>query len=464
VSVPVDVLYLPALEQGRRIQRGELTSLALTEACLARIDALDPTLRAFVTVMRDAARAQAARADLETRAGKTRGPLHGVPWGAKDLLAARGAPTTWGARPFASQTFDEDAAVVQRLDEAGAVLLGKLAMVELAGGLGYTVPAASATGAARNPWDTTRWTCGSSSGAGGAVAAGLVGFAIGSETWGSILCPASFNGITGLRPTFGRVSRRGAMALSWTMDKIGPMARTAADCEAVLQAIAGHDARDHDSAEEPPPTPLAESAARGMRALFIDEPKSAEPGVKAAVAAAADVLRASGVLVETGVLPALPFEEAASLIITAEAATAFEDLARDGRVRQLVDAGAPLAFAIARAVTGADYVKASRIRTLCQRAMADIFSRYDVLIAASEGLTALPAEQSFADADWSDPVGGVGNLCGLPAVSVPCGFGKDGLPVGLQIMAGAFDEPKAIAVARLYQSRTDWHTRRPTGI
>jgi aspartyl-tRNA(Asn)/glutamyl-tRNA(Gln) amidotransferase subunit A len=343
------------------------------------------------------------------------------------------------------------------------VLLGKLAMVELAGGMGYTIPAASLTGAARTPWDTGRWTCGSSSGSGAAVAAGLAGFAIGSETWGSIVCPSSFCGITGLRPSFGRISRHGAMALSWTMDKLGPMARSAEDCELLLQALAGPDPLDEWSADEPAPVARPAAEARRYKVGFVrlDFAKYGEPEIQAAFEKALSDLSAAGVAVQEVSLPELPFEAVANIVITAEVVSAFEELFRDGRVRQLADAGAPLAQAAARAVSAADYVKAARIRTVCQQEMARFFSEWDLLLAPGEMHTAFPAEDSFAGVAWSDPVGAMGNLCGLPAVSVPCGFGRDGLPAGMQVVAGAFEDAKALALAKLYQSVTDWHRRRP---
>jgi aspartyl-tRNA(Asn)/glutamyl-tRNA(Gln) amidotransferase subunit A len=458
-----DVLYLPVSELAARLKSRRLSPVELTESYLSRIEALEPKLHAFVTVTRDVALAQARRAEREIAAGRYRGPLHGVPYGAKDLLATRNIRTTWGAKPFEQQVPGDDATVIRRLEEAGAVLLGKLAMIELAGGLGYTIPGASLTGVTRNPWDTGRWSCGSSSGSGAAVAAGMVGFAIGTETWGSIVCPSTFCGVSGLRPTFGRVSRHGAMALSWTMDKIGPMARSAEDCQTVLAAIAGLDPLDDWSATEPPPRALATAEARRLRAAYVrlDFTKTGEPEVQAAVDQAVADLRAAGLAVEEASLPDIPFEPVAGAIISAEAAAAFEELFKDGRVRQLADRWAPIAYASAREITGADYVKASRIRAFGQRAMAEFFARWDVLLSPGEMMTALPADRSFDDVAWSDPVGAMGNLCGLPAVSVPCGFGKGGLPVGLQVVGGAFEDAKVLAVARLYQSITDWHRRRP---
>jgi len=458
-----DVLFLSATELGSRLRSRQLSPVELAEAYLARIDRHGPALKAFVTVTRDRALAQARRAEKEIAAGKIRGPLHGVPYATKDLLAIKGVRTTWGATPFAAQSFDYDATLVRRLEEAGAVLLGTLAMIELAGGLGYNVPWASATGAARNPWDTGKWSCGSSSGSGAAVAAALTGFALGSDTWGSIICPSSFCGIAGVRPTFGRVSRHGAMALSWTMDKLGPMARSAEDCEVVLSAIAGPDPLDDWSADEPAPRALPSAHARGLKVGCVrpGPAQKAEPEVVAAFTQAVSALQGAGVSVQDTTLPDLPFEEVAGLVIRAEAASAFDDLFKDGRVKQMADPAATISNASAGAIRAGDYVKALRIRTLCQKAMADVFSDFDLLVAPAEMMTAPPAEESLEGVEWSDPVGGMSTLCGLPAISVPCGFGRGGLPVGLTIVAGAFEEPKMTALAKLYQGATDWHRRRP---
>jgi aspartyl-tRNA(Asn)/glutamyl-tRNA(Gln) amidotransferase subunit A len=463
VAIGEDVLYATVSDLASRIKAKRLSPVELTEAYLARIDTLDPKLHAFATVTRDLALEQARRAEKEIATGKYRGPLHGIPYGAKDLVATKGIRTTWGAKPFESQQLDYDATIVRKLADAGAVLLGKLAMVELAGGMGYTIPAASLTGAALNPWDTGRWTCGSSSGSGAAVAAGLVAFAIGSETWGSIVCPSTFCGISGLRPTFGRVSRHGAMALSWTMDKLGPMARSAADCETLLGALSGRDPEDDWSSDEPAGKPIEAAAARNFKAGYVklDFAKSGEPEVQAAYEKAIADLKAAGLAAEEVTLPDLPFEPVAGMIIGAEASSAFEDLFRDGRIRQLADKGAPIARATSSAMTAADYVKASRIRTVMQKEMAGFFAKWDVLLAPGVMMTAFPADRSFADVPWSDPVGAMGNLCGLPAVSVPCGFGKAGLPAGLVIVSGAFEDTKALAAAKLYQGATDWHRKRP---
>ena len=461
--LPVDTLYKPVSELSGLVRRGRIRSLDLTESYLDRIAAIDPRLHAFATVTGDLAIEQARRADKEIKDGRWRGPLHGIPYGAKDLLATQGIRTTWGAKPYADQVFDQDAAVIRKLRDAGAVLLGKLAMIEMAGGLGYSVGSSSLTGAARNPWNLDRWTCGSSSGAGAAVGAALVPFAIGSETWGSIICPASFCGISGLRPTFGRVSRHGAMALSWTLDKLGPMGRTARDCEVVYRALAGHDLEDPYSSSEPVGPDSDPATARRLRVgvLRHDFTKSGTPSVGKVFDQAISDLAEHGVRAEETKLPDLPFEATTVVVLTAEVATAYEDLERTGKVRDLVSPGARRSFVSAKAVRGADFVKAQRLRTVCQRAMADLFARYDVLLYPGETHTAFGAEQDFSGIEWSDPAGAAGNLCGLPAISVPCGFAEDGLPVSLTVMSGAFEESKALSLARHYQSITSWHLKRP---
>jgi len=457
------ILYSPVTGLAKLLRDRKISPVELTRACLERTDALDSRLHAWVTVTPDKALAEARQAEKEIAAGKYRGPLHGIPYGAKDLLATKGVRTTWGARPLESQMFDGDAAVIRRLRRAGAVLLGKLAMIELAGGLGYSKGDASLTGAARNPWDQGRWTCGSSSGSGAAVSAALVPFAIGSETWGSIVCPSSFCGVSGLRPTFGRVSRQGAMALSWTLDKIGPMARSARDCEIVLRAIQGHDPEDPYSAEEPPGPESNPERARRLKVGYVqlNFDKLGNPGVREAFHRALVDLAQAGVMADKVELPKLPFEAVTIAILNSEAVSAFEGLEKSGAVRNLATPDASLEFITTRAVRGSDLVKAQRIRTLCQRAMAEMFRTYDVVLCPSEMHTAFPVEKDFSEIEWDDPAGAAGNLCGLPAVSVPCGFDADGLPVGLAMMGGAFEESKALSLARFYQQITSWHEHRP---
>jgi len=239
-----EIFYLSVSELAKRIESKKLSPVTLTQAYLDRSEKFGPRFNAYARLTPEIAFEQAKAAEKEIQRGHYRGPLHGIPYAAKDLLAVKGLPTTWGAKPYANQVFDYNATVIEHLNRVGAVMLGKASMIELAGGMGYRFASASLQGEAKNPWDTTCWTCGSSSGSGAIVAAGLAAFAIGTETWGSITCPSAFCGVTGLRPTYGRVSRYGAMALAPSMDKIGPLARSAEDCARIFAAIAGHDPKD----------------------------------------------------------------------------------------------------------------------------------------------------------------------------------------------------------------------------
>ena len=259
-----DLSFASVAELGRRLRTRKVSATELATHFLDRLESLGPTFGAVVTVTRGRALSEAAAADREIARGRWRGPLHGIPYGVKDLLAAEGYPTSWGAAPYENQLFAADATVVARLKAAGAVLVAKLAMVELAGGMGYNQANASFTGPGRTPWNPDYWSGGSSSGPGAAVAAGLVPFAIGSETSGSIVTPAAYSGVTGLRPTYGLVSRHGAMALSWTMDKLGPMGRSAEDCALVLAAIAGKDPEDPSSVDRKFFVPPLRRAERGQ--------------------------------------------------------------------------------------------------------------------------------------------------------------------------------------------------------
>lgn len=461
-----DVLYLPAVELGARMRSRKLSPVELTEAYLERIRRHDGKLHAFATVTPEVALREAREAEREISRGRHRGPLHGVPYGAKDLLATAGIRTTWGAAPTRDQMFDRDATVVRKLREAGAVLLGKLAMVEFAGCLGYRYADASLTGPGRNPWNTDRWTGGSSSGSGAAVSAGLVGFAIGTETWGSILCPSAFCGITGLRPTYGRVSRAGGMVGSWSLDKIGPMARDASDCRAVLQAIAGPDPEDVTSSEEPvrlkrrSPDPGRLRGAR-IGADFGKTP-GAEGEVGAAFERAVQDLRDMGFRLSEAKLPDMPASEIATTILFAEAISAFEPFFRDGSVRQLTDPYAPHQREVTAALTGADYVKASRMRTVLQARMADFFESYDFLVTPNFLSVAPPVRDDFMKTlPYPDPVGAVGNACGLPAIALPAGFGKERMPAGFQIVGAPFSEELLLNLGEAYQERTRHHLARP---
>ncbi len=460
-----DVLYLSVTELSSRIRSRKLSPVELTEAYLDRIGRLSPELNAFETVTGDVALMQAREAASEIGRGRWRGPLHGVPWGAKDLLATAGIRTTWGAVPLKEQVFDYDATVVTRLREAGAVLLGKCAMIEFAGGLGYRFADASVSGPGRNPWNTGRWTGGSSAGSGAAVAAALVAFALGTETWGSILCPSAFCGTTGLRPTYGRVSRAGAMACSWSFDKVGALARSASDLRLVLKAIAGADPADPTSSTEPvdlKPRRLDPSRLKGALVPLDFSVKGAEPEVQAAFLAAVAELRSAGLELVEAKLPDLPASELAGILIADEAISAFEKFYQDGSVRRLKDAYAPYQPEINAAVTGADLVKAWRIRRALQQKMNEFFAEYDVIVTPNFLSVAPRIEQDLYQAlPYADPVGAIGNACGLPAIALPCGFGKEHMPVGFQIVAPPFGEGLLLELGELYQKRTRWHLERP---
>ena len=450
-------------ELSEAIRARRLSPVALAETFLERLERLGPRYTAVVTVTRDRALGAARRAEREIADGAWRGPLHGIPYGAKDLLATAGAPTTWGAAPLRAQTFDFDATVIQRLEAAGAVLVAKLAMVELAGGMGYRQPNASFTGPGKSPWGSDAWSGGSSSGSGSAVAAGLVPFAIGSETWGSILSPAAYCGVTGLRPTYGRVSRHGAMALCWTLDKLGPLALTADDCSLVLQAIAGPDPHDPTAADRTFAHDERDPAARRFRfGVLRGVADSAEPAVRAAFTRSLDTLAKFGTLEEV-TLPDLPYDAIARTILFAEAASAFEDMIESGAIAQLTapeDHYSPYAR---DAVLAKDYIKALRLRGVVMREADAVLARLDALVAPGRPGTAPPLAGEFRSLHRPavDPMGAIGNMAGLPAVAVPNGFSEAGLPTSLQFMGRAWEDATVLAAARTWQALTDWHLRHP---
>ena len=459
-----DVLYMPVPELGMRIRSKQISPVELTESYLARSERLGPKLNAYATITRELALKQARAAEKEIAAGKYRGLLHGIPYAAKDLLAVKGHPTTWGAKPYAKQMFDYNATVIERLNDAGAVLIGKAAMIELAGGMNYRFASASLTGPAKNPWNEGCWTCGSSSGSGAIASAALAAFAIGTETWGSIICPSAYCGISGLRPTFGRVSRYGAMALAYSLDKIGPMGRIADDCALILSAIAGYDPRDRSSlpaAEASFSSSAAESSPLkiGVLTNAWDKP---DPEIKAAVDAAIAVLKQHGAGISDAKLPEGPYEAAAGLIVGVEGAAAFRSLIESGKVGELVDPLGQIGGYINEQLSAGDYMRALQIRGIFQKKTDALFDEFDVLAAASLPIAATTLETNLeTDLAFSDPLGGIGNLCGLPAISVPCGFTSKTLPIGIQFVGRVRNDRAVVAAASLFQRNTDWHTRRP---
>ena len=445
-----ELAFEPAARLGRLIAARQVSSLDLTRMYLDRLKRFDPRLQCVITLTEALAVQQAARADAELKAGTSRGPLHGVPYGIKDLFATKGIRTTWGAKPYEDQVFDYDSTTVERLRAAGAVLVAKLTTGELAiGDLWFG-------GRTRNPWNADTGASGSSAGPAAAVAAGLVGFAIGTETGGSIVSPASTCGVAGLRPTYGRVSRHGVMTLRWTLDKVGPMARTVEDCAIALQAIQGPDGRDETVADVPfawaPATRLD-----GMRLGYVERefehpPDSASaderarwPARRAVLAAALDAFRAAGAQLEPIALPDLPAQSLYS-ILNAEAGAMFDDLVRSGRVRELAGKAAnhrANQLRAARYIPAVEYIRAQRVRTLLVAEMNALFDRVDAFLAP-------PSSASVT----------MTNLTGHPAVVLKAGL-VDGMPDAVMVTGGLYDESTILAVAHAYERATPWHVLHP---
>jgi Asp-tRNA(Asn)/Glu-tRNA(Gln) amidotransferase A subunit family amidase len=483
-----DLCFATVRELAELVRTRKVSSTAITEMYLARLKRLDTVLHCVITLTEDRAMAQAREADRDIAAGRYRGPLHGLPWGAKDLLAVKGYRTTWGAGGFEQQMIDEDATVVTRLDQAGAVLIAKLTLGALAQGDRWY------GGVTRNPWRTTQGSSGSSAGPASATAAGGVAFSIGSETLGSISAPSTRCGCTGLRPTFGRVPRTGAMALSWSMDKLGPICRSVEDCAMVLDAIYGPDGHDrtvrdaafnwdahvdprtlrvgylkHDFENDPPqlrlfaPPPPADTSAQHQRELLREHLAYDRKFDVAALSK----LAAMGVTMTPVELPDMPWQAMTSLL-SVEAAAAFDELTRSGRDKLLTEQSPgdwPNTFRVARLTPAVEYVQANRARMLAIEAMAKVFDGFDVIVAPT-----------------SSPQLTVTNLTGHPAVIVPNGirgndappydppsgsgpfggsWGGPGTPVSLTFIGPLYGEAKLLAFARAYQDATGFHRQYP---
>jgi aspartyl-tRNA(Asn)/glutamyl-tRNA(Gln) amidotransferase subunit A len=462
-----EVFYLSVSELAKRIESKKLSPVELTKTYLDRSQKFGPHFNAYALLTPEIALEQAKTAEKEIQRGHYRGPLHGIPYAAKDLLAVKGLPTTWGAKPYANQVFDYNATVIEHLNRVGAVMIGKAAMIELAGGMGYRFASASLQNEAKNPWDNTCWTCGSSSGSGAIVAAGLAAFAIGTETWGSIICPSAFCGVSGLRPTYGRVSRHGAMALAPSMDKIGPMARSAEDCARIFAAIAGHDPKDRGTVAIDKGaftySPSMELHSRPLRIGWLTNAwKSLEPGVARPIETAHRVLKKYFSSVKDVALPVGPWEDAGSLIVAAECAASFRRLISSGRVSELTDPLGQIAGYVNEQYSAADYLQALKVREIGQKKMDSLFETFDVIATAAQPITATPLTLNLeTDLVFPDPLGGIGNICGLPAMSVPCGFTEKNLPVGLQFVGRAGDDVAVIQAGRTFQMHTDWHRKHP---
>jgi Asp-tRNA(Asn)/Glu-tRNA(Gln) amidotransferase A subunit family amidase len=450
-----DVAFYSVRDLGELLRRKKISSYDLTQMYLARLKRYDPLLHFVITLTEDRALAQAKEADRDLAAGRYRSPLHGIPWGAKDLLSVKGYRTTWGAGGFEDQKFEEDATVVKRLDVAGAVLIAKLTLGALAMGDQWF------GGMTRNPWKVDQGSSGSSAGSASATAAGCVGFAIGSETLGSIASPSTRCGATGLRPTFGRVPRTGAMALSWSMDKLGPLCRYVEDCALVLNSIYGPDDTDrtvHDYAFNWD----ADVDIRKLRIGYLkedfehkpdpDEPEKPEQTERRLQAkkfdeASLDLLRSKLRIDPIPVeLPKLPWGGMRPILMS-EAAAAFDELTRSGRDKLLTAQGKddwPNSFRSARFIPAVEYVNGNRARMMALQQMADLFKKVEVIVAPTFSTQLL-----------------VTNLTGHPALILPSGFRPDGTPVSVTFLGNLFGEAQLLAVARAFEQATEFHTRHP---
>ncbi|MBI1358231.1 MAG: amidase [Acidobacteria bacterium] len=438
-----DLAFLPVTHLARLIEKREITSTELTKLYLSRLKKYGPELFCVVTLTEELALHQARQADEEIRRGRYRGPLHGIPWGAKDLLAVRGYPTTWGASPYKDQRLDFDAAVYERLTAAGAVLLAKLSMGSLAQGDRWF------GGRTRSPWNRENGSSGSSAGSGAATAAGLVGFAIGTETRGSIISPSRRCGVTGLRPTYGRVSRFGAMTLSWTMDKIGPMCRSAEDCALVFDVLNGADPRDPSPYPE---VPFSWDAGRDPRTLRVGYLRSLVEGEadedrleqRRADEASLALLRTLGIDPKPIDLPSLP-DDPLGFILTVEAVAAFDGLHRGDRDASMraapEESRRPDSSRLHRFVPAFEWIQANRVRRrIIDRLQQEVFADLDLFLGSDLGLT---------------------NLTGHPEISLPNGFASNGEPLGLSLTGKLFGEPEILLLAHTLQKGSDYHQKIP---
>lgn len=451
-----DLAFATVAELAELVRTRKVSSVELTKMYLSRLKKYGDKLLCVVTLTEELALQQAEAVDREIKAGKYRGALHGIPCGVKDLFATKGIKTTWGAEPFQDQVIDHDSTVVERLREAGAVLVAKLSMGALAqGGRWFK-------GMTRNPWQIEEdrvGSSGSSAGSASATSAGLVGFSIGTETLGSIVSPSSRCGVTGLRPTYGRVSRYGAMGLSWTMDKIGPICRSVEDCALVLSAIYGPDGRDITVEDVPfnwnPDRPLSQMKIGYIKSEFEPTGNQGGQGGQGANAEerrkmyheALTALQNAGAKLEPFELP--KFEaQSLRIILNAEAAAAFDDITRDGRVNQLSGQSPndwPNSFRTARFIPAVEYIRAQRARTLLMREMDRVMANWDCFVTPAPGSASLL----------------VTNLTGHPAVVTPCGF-INNLPQAIMFTGNLYDEAAPLRVALAYQNATEWHTKHPS--
>jgi aspartyl-tRNA(Asn)/glutamyl-tRNA(Gln) amidotransferase subunit A len=466
-----DLVWAPMTELARMIATKAVSPVEVVRAHLDRIAALDGSLRAYITVCGDAALETAKAAEGRLMAGGALGPLHGVPYALKDLYDTAGVRTTGGSRIFADRVPTSDATVVRRLAEAGAILLGKLNMVEFAYGPEGLNPH---YGHARNPWDAVahRMAGGSSSGSGVAVATGLAPGALGSDTGGSIRIPASLCGITGLKPTYGRVSRAGVLPLAWSMDHVGPMTRTVADSALMLGALAGYDPADASTSVLPVPDYLAALTGKihGLRVGVLGPYflAGATPAVRAAVEAAAQTLAAAGAIVDEVKLERVSLAAAGSLAVVAAEALAYHAELLRTRAAEY-DPEVARRLRLSAFVGGVHYVRAQQVRALVREEVDAALAHRDVLLAPATPIVAPTLdERQVALGDGPSDVRAAllrftrpFNFSGHPACAVPCGFTEGGLPIGMQLVGRPFDEATVLRAGDAFQRLTDFHTRRP---
>jgi Asp-tRNA(Asn)/Glu-tRNA(Gln) amidotransferase A subunit family amidase len=431
-----DIAFLTVVELGQLIKSKQLSPVTLTEIYLNRLQKLSPKLQNVITITTDLARQQAVQAEAEIAKGKYRGPLHGIPYGLKDLFATKDYPTTWGAEPYKNQVLTYNSAVVEKLTEAGAILVAKTAVGALA------MDDKWFGGRSLNPWNTKQGSSGSSAGSSSGMAAGLFAFAIGTETLGSIISPAQRCRVTGLRPTFGRVSRFGAMPLSWTMDKVGPICRTAEDCAVVLSIIAGSDSRDPMAVDYPvkyrPTMPLNKLKIGVVTTKGFDEDDVAKE-----IGSVADILRSMG-----ATLTPTKFTDSINGVdelLSIEAAAAFDEITRNNQVDSIENSLWPSIFRTAALLSGVDYIQAMRARTLVMQKFEEEFADFDLIIAPERAGNLLITT----------------NLTGHPQIFVPMGANSAGKPVGISIIGQLYDEEKILTLANMIQRSTNTFRLRP---
>ncbi len=452
---------LTLADASRAIASGTLTSTALTEQCLGRIERHNGAIDAVICLRAEQAMEDADRADKETAAGRRRGPLHGIPFGLKDIIDTAGLRTTCHSRIHLDRVPTDDAEVARRLAAAGGVLVGKLATHEFAtGGPAFDLPFPPA----RNPWDRRRFTGGSSSGSGAAVASGMVPLALGTDTGGSIRLPAAYCGVAGLKPSYGRVSRRGVAPLSFSLDHVGPLAWTVEDCAIALQVLAGHDPQDPGSSDVPVPDYAAALTGdvAGLKLGYVRAlSETADPAMVAGLEAALEALAKLGMeVIEVELPPLHLFQACARAISGTEAFSIYE---QDLRTRpELYARVTRERLSLGAFITAADYVQAQRLRRELNASVSAVLGRVDVLASCAIP-TPAPLIEDVEDGPWRTraPITGPFNITGEPALSLCCGYSADGLPLALQLSGRMFDEATVLRVGHAYEAATPWRERRP---